>query len=252
MTVGEGILWSTVLIIVFVSIVLLTKHGRWKTFAKVLGIALVLGVLIGAGTWFYFKYQNRPQVVSSLNGINLGMSEVDVTLVKGAADRVLNPDQTPDGSRKTLVYEGSLDSYTYAILRGSKEGMVVTDICDMGGYGRVLGFGTYSSEEDVVEKLGEPSNVSINEKGTRKLLSYPHWNAAFEIEKSDVSKVLRNQPSANALLRRILRYRRRKRKQRVNSESSRLPSIRGQTTIKGGFAQKLAPSCPRNCSLSPV
>lgn len=189
MTVGDGIFWSTILLVAFASIVLITRNKRWKTFLKVLAILVALGVVVGVGIWGYSKYENRPQVMSSLNGIHLGMSEVDVTLQKGEPDKISEIDPTSNGFRKYLLFEGSSDSYTYAILRGKKDSMVVTDICDKGGYGRVLGFGEYSTENAVLEKLGKPSNVSINEKGTEKLLSYPQWNAAFEIEKGNIVQV---------------------------------------------------------------
>lgn len=189
MTIGEGIFWSTVLVIVFTSIILITKYNRWKAFSKGLGIVLALTGLVSAGTWFYFEYQSRPQVATSLSGITLGMSELDVTLAKGAPDEVSELDPISDGFRKYLLYKGSYDSYTYAILRGSKDKLFVTDICDNGGYGKVLGFGEYSSESDIISKLGTPSNVSVNQQGTEKLLSFPQWNAAFEIEKSHAKKV---------------------------------------------------------------
>jgi len=53
MTVGEGIFWSTVLVLVFASVVLLTKHKRWRTFWKVVVVILVLGAFFGVGVWLY-------------------------------------------------------------------------------------------------------------------------------------------------------------------------------------------------------
>lgn len=196
MTIGEGIFWSTVIIVAFASIVLLTKYKRWRAFFKVLAVIVAVGAALGISGWLYYQYDNRPQIVTTLNGISLGMSEVDVTLQKGKPDQVSELDPIEDGYRKFLLYKGFSDAYTYTILRGQKESMVVTDICDKGGYGRVLGFGEYSSEEDVVEKLGKPSNVSVNEKGTEKILSYQKWNAAFEVAQGAVTKVcVTNQPA---------------------------------------------------------
>ncbi len=189
MTVGEGLLWSTVVVVVFVSVVLITKHKRWRTFWKGIAVVAVLGGVLAFGIWLYLAYDGRPQVMTSLNGINLEMSEVDVTLAKGEPDQVSELDKTPDGYRKFLLYKGSYDSYTYAILRGPLDSMRVSDICDKGGYGKVLGFGDYTSERDLVEKLGEPSTVSINQDGTEKLVTYPQWNAAFGIAKGSVTKV---------------------------------------------------------------
>lgn len=189
MTIGEGIFWSTIVIVVFVSIVLLSKYGKWKIFFKCFSVLLGLGGVISLGVWAFSKYENRPQKMNSLNGIHLGMSLVDVTLAKGKPDDESDFDPTPDGFRKFLLYGNFQDSYTYAILRGPKESMIVTDVCDKGGYGRVLGFSKFSSEQSIVEKLGEPSNISINEKGTEKILSFEQWNAAFEIAKGSVVKV---------------------------------------------------------------
>jgi hypothetical protein len=67
--------------------------------------------------------------------------------------------------------------------------MLAADICDQRGYGRVLGFGEFSSEESIRQKLGTPGYESVNEQGTAKILTYPQWNAAFEIEKGSVFKV---------------------------------------------------------------
>ena len=189
MTVGEGILWSTVLVLSFTSIVLLTKHKRWRTFWKAVALFLILGSVVGVVIWLYLQYQDRPQVMASLNGINLGMSEVEITLAKGEPDQISELDPLDDGFRKFLLYKGSLNDYTYAILRGPEGAMSVTAICDKGGYGKVLGFGDYTSEKRLVEKLGAPASTSINKEGTEKLLTYPQWNAAFEIAKGSVIKV---------------------------------------------------------------
>lgn len=189
MTVGEGIFWSTVLVLAFASVVLLTKHKRWRTFWKVVVVSLVLGAFVGVGVWLYLRHQDRPQVMDSLNGITLGMSEVEVTLAKGKPDQISELDTTEDGFRKFLLYKGSQDDFTYAIVRGPERAMSVTDICDKGGYGKVLGFGDYTSEKRLVEKLGAPASTSINKEGTEKLLTYPQWNAAFEIAKGSVIKV---------------------------------------------------------------
>lgn len=189
MSVGDGIFWSTVLVIAFAAIVLLTKSKRWISFFKVLAVFVALGVVSGIGIWGYLKYQDRPRAMSSLNGITLGMSEVDLTLQKGMPDQILSLDPTSDGFKKNLLFKRSGESHTYVQLSGENEkSMVVTIICDYSEYGRVLGFGKYSSETEVLEKFGEPSVVSINENGTKKLLNYPKWSAAFEVEKGTIVK----------------------------------------------------------------
>ena len=47
----------------------------------------------------------------------------------------------------------------------------------------LLGLSRYSSEKEVIEKLGPPGTVSINEAGSEKVMSYPNWYAAFGLKK---------------------------------------------------------------------
>ena len=162
---------------------------RWGTFITFLTVLVVLSTVVGMGAWLYNKYETRPQVMSSLNGINLGMSEVDVTLKKGDPDDTSDRELSENEHSRWLLYLGYGVAYTYAYLRGPKDSMVVVDVCDVGGYGSALGLSSSSSEEEIIEKLGQPSSISLNEDGTAKLISYPQWNAAFEIERGGVNKV---------------------------------------------------------------
>lgn len=189
MAVSDGIIWSTIVIVAFASIILLSMHKRWGTFITFLTVLVVLSTVLGMGAWLYNKNEIRPQVMSSLNGINLGMSEVDVILKKGEPDDTSDSVPGENEYSRWLLYLGYGTSYTYAYLRGPKDSMVVVDVCDVGGYGSALGLSSSSSEEDVIEKLGQPSSISLNEDGTAKLISYPQWNAAFEIDRGRVNKV---------------------------------------------------------------
>lgn len=188
MTIGEGIFWSTIVAVLFASILLLTKHKKWKAFRKVAGGIVALALVSGASIWAYLRYEDRPQEAFELNGVQLGMSEVEITLAKGAPDDVSELEPIPDGFRKILLYNG-YESFTYVILRGPEQSMIAVDICDKGGFGRVQGFGEFSSEESILKKLGRPDFTSVNEQGTAKLLTYSQWNAAYELEKGSVVRV---------------------------------------------------------------
>ena len=188
MTLGEGIIWSTLLIITFISILLLTKHKKWKSFSKILLSFVGVGGIIAISMWQFSIYENRPKLMTSLNKVNLGMREVDVTLAKGEPDKVFNHDDS-EIAYKTLVYGDLLESFTFVSLRKVSDLIVVTDICSNDKYSNVLGFSGYSSETGIIKKLGRPENVSINEKGTSKIISYPKWNASFNIKKNNVTLV---------------------------------------------------------------
>ena len=184
MTIGEGILWSTILVIIFVSILLLTKHQRWRAFLKGLGVVLGFVVLAGVGWWGYVQYGDRPKLATSLQDISLGMTQVEVTLVKGKPDRVLT-----DEDSETLIYDRGESDSDAVFLRGkTPEELVVRDVCSTSSYGSVQGIGRFSSENKLIEKLGEPSSVSINRDGTEKIVTYPEWNAAYGIKRGEVSR----------------------------------------------------------------
>lgn len=188
MTIGEGIFWSTIVLVSFAAIFLLTKKKLWKKVLKGFVFVAGLAALIAGGFWLYDIYGNRPQVMSSLGGIRLGMSEVDVTLKKGKPDEKHELNKISDKYRKYLLYRYKRGANLYAIFDGKKDTMIVTVVCESVISGRVLGFKHYSLEKEIVDKLGPPSQLSINQDATRKILSYPKWNAAFETEKGKITE----------------------------------------------------------------
>ena len=50
MTLGAGILWSTVLLILSAVIYLISVRSKWKTVGKVFGVLFVIGAAIAGGS----------------------------------------------------------------------------------------------------------------------------------------------------------------------------------------------------------
>lgn len=189
MTVGDGIFWSTIVVVVFISIVLLSKYGKWKAFGKGLGIVVLLSALASGGYWGWLQHVNRPQVTTSLNGISLGMTEVEVTLAKGIPTEPAEAKLVEDDKsiKKTLSYDDC-----FVRLRGpTEEDLVVTTVCDTKEWSttKVAGIDTRTSENEVVRKLGQSPNTSVNEEGTIKILNYPKWKAAYFMQKGSVIQI---------------------------------------------------------------
>jgi len=221
MTLGEGIFWSTVLILVAFFLYQVSVKRKWKTVGKVFAILVLVGALIGGGFWGWNVYESRPRIMGELGGVRLGMSPVEVKLLKGVAtqgDEVVELEKmttfTPkqlriieevrarmardkqgerDDDKKfkmTWVYKQSEYSDEHLIIRftGDEQNALRTStICESGGYNRIFGLNTYYLyEESVIKKLGTPSHESISSDGLKKMISYEQWKVAFEIEKNHV------------------------------------------------------------------
>lgn len=159
------------------------KH-KWKLVLKVLGGIVLLISLISAGVGGYYWYKNLPHEVSTLGKISLGMSPVEVTLKLGIPTSGHEEDET--ASTKSYLYKG-YSTIQYIILFDENDRAAL--ICSQEYYNEVFGLGVYDDEEKIIKKLGEPTNVSINETGTSKMISYSQYKVAFDIEKGDVKTV---------------------------------------------------------------
>jgi hypothetical protein len=191
MTLGDGILWSTVLILLAAGIYLLSIKKKWKTFGKVLGVLILIGAAIGGGIWGWMKYQDRPVIVDELNSVRIGMSRLDLKLLKGEPDNDPEPRPQGDSGISTLTWLYDDDEYgsqLWVILAGSEEkGYSAFRICQKGGYYNLLGIRENQSEQAVIDKLGEPTSTSIEASGLKKFINYEPWNVSYQIKKGKVT-----------------------------------------------------------------
>lgn len=134
---------------------------------------------------------DSPEVVNLLDGISLGMTMLQVTLLKGAPDELSEPKPDPKGLKQVAYFKNESfgNIFTYAILRGPRNSMVVFDVCTNSPTTDLFGIKMLKDESKVYEILGKPPVVSINRQGTGKLLTYPKYNLAFELIKGKVSEL---------------------------------------------------------------
>jgi hypothetical protein len=134
---------------------------------------LVLLVTISIGGWLW--WDSRPEVLTELNKISLGMRKVDVTLALGEPDGMVSGlyryDSRPYGAGQQLVFFNDDDLVSRVSLEGSSPDYLLPD-------------GTYNSER-AEEKYGKPNYVSINKDGTRQILSWSRYNLAVEFEQGE-------------------------------------------------------------------
>ncbi|MCB9810405.1 zinc-ribbon domain-containing protein [Candidatus Nomurabacteria bacterium] len=158
------------------------KSSIWRRLLKVvLGfILLIVGIsIIG---FAYQWYKDLPREMDTLGSISLGMKPVDVTLELGKP----NDERINDEGEKGYIYNG-YSGIDYIIVFDEND--KVRRICSENSYREVMGLGKYDSEERIVNKLGKPSNTSVNAEGTRKFISYAKYNVTFEIEQGDARLV---------------------------------------------------------------
>lgn len=171
MTVGDGILWSTVLILLAATIY---QFSVRKLARRVFGGLFLVVVVGGSGMWAWNAYQNRPYIVQELEGVRIGMTPVEVKLLKG------EPSQEGSGGDGQLTWVFVPPTLDVIF---SNETETVYRICHRGFFRGPMGLRFGSSEGDVVNKLGQPTTESISADALSKLISFDRWKVAYGIER---------------------------------------------------------------------
>ena len=167
MSIGAGLLWSTIIALIAIAIWRTTVNKKWKTVGKVVGGIALLGVIVGVAIWGWLKYQDRPQVVTQLAGIAIGMSKAEVTLALGkpTRDTIGFTDGKLGPMRLAYVDEYNKDKMT--LIYFDYDDNAVERICELDGYESLLGFSKYSDEQDIIEK-GDVRGVCTSKSGIVK------------------------------------------------------------------------------------
>lgn len=191
MTLGDGIFWSTVVIVVAGAIYQISVRKRWKLAGRVVGVLILVGFVIGGGIWGWFEYQSRPYIVDQLGGVRLGMKPVQVKLAKGEpTNSHKDPIREEDGTYQMgwgFRESEYSDSMQLVIFFGDTAAeLEVGIVCRFGGYGELLGISFGSPETHVIEVLGEPTHVSVASDGLMKQMSYARWQTSYRIRQGKV------------------------------------------------------------------
>ena len=204
MTVGDGILWSTVLLLLAVAAYQVSVRNKWKAAGKMVGVLLLVVVVVVGGSWGWNRYKDRPREVTELAGVRLGMSSVEVKLAKGAPQNEAEAKTEREGDEYSLLWyfkDGDYSPVVQVRFYGKTEDTLKASVvCDTGA-SRLFGLATYSSERQVVEKLGPPTKTSIAENGLSKVVSFKPYKVAFAVEKGTVTEVCISQSGTVAYAR---------------------------------------------------
>lgn len=185
MSTGDSLILIAIVLAICFVIYKIHQKQKWKLFGKIVGVLIIIGLLIGAGTYAYYWYDNLPYEATQLGKVSLDMTPVEVTLQLGKP----NGDNTNESGVRRFVYMdyGSVD-YFVKFEKDTSGIERVTTVCSGDYMNDIFGLGVYDSEKNIIKKLGEPSNTSVNKDGLSKMISYEKWKVAFLIEKGEVKQ----------------------------------------------------------------
>jgi hypothetical protein len=199
MTIGDGIFYSTILLVLAGSIYAISVRGKWKTVGKVFSVFVLVGAVGGGIFYGYDQYQSRPQsspppakpeplaAVTEYMGIQLGASRVDVTLKHGLPEQESSPTR-PDGKKQDVL---TYDDFSVT-LRGEEVANFVYMVCSDGSWPNardLLGISNNWSEDGVISILGAPSSESIDADGLKKIMNYRELNLSLVLAEGRVDEI---------------------------------------------------------------
>jgi hypothetical protein len=187
MSIGDGIFFSAILLSV-VGLYAATKdRWNWKRIAKWgIGAPVALGAFLATGLWGYSTYENRSTKQTQFEGVSLSSSSSDVRFLKGEPihknssedlwvyDAHSGSSQSEDAVLLVQFRNERIRHITY----WANERQIVNPY--------LLGFTIGSNYEAVLQKLGEPSNVSTSADGLNRVLSFEKYNCFFEFQRGRV------------------------------------------------------------------
>ena len=155
---------------------------RW-----IIGLPLLIGLAAWGASSIDSWMSDRPRHISELEGIDIGMTPTEVTLVKGAPSTD-GPMKADDNSwKQAMVFDDLL-----VLFKGSsEEALRVSRVCLTAprAYQEVIGVGGADSEKDVVRHLGQPDSEKIDADGLGKQSYFDQYNLMLRFEKAQVSGI---------------------------------------------------------------
>lgn len=190
MSLGTSLFLIVLLGLTLYGLVQINKKKKWRLVGKILAVLVLINVIVGLAVWGWYAYKGRPQPISELGGVSLGMTPLEVTLALGKPTTTWLQNEIIPSRR--YFYDNYDGSHRYSVKFSPSEETppdVVQVICSNNPVDEIFGLGKYDSEDEVTKKLGTPSSQSIRVDGLAKMISYKKWNVAFEIRQGVISTV---------------------------------------------------------------
>lgn len=186
MSIGAGILYSTIAILLFAAFWLITSRRGWKTVGKVTAFVVGLILIVTIGFWGWDGYSKRAVRLDALDGVRVGMTRGDVQVEKGEPGQT---SEVSDDNLLALTYTKSYSSERLMVgIDGSEIHSKVFRVCQFGGL-RLFGLDDYSTEADVRKKFGTPDEEALADSGLSKRLTFEKYNLWTTIEAGKLAGV---------------------------------------------------------------
>ena len=121
------------------------------------------------------------------------MSPLEVKLAKGAPKNEAEAKTEKENDQYFMFWNFKEGDYsptvTVTFYGKTEDGLKAAIVCEEDGYSKLFGLGRFSSEKEVVEKLGAPTNTSIAENGLSKAVSFKPYKVGFAIAKGTVTEL---------------------------------------------------------------
>ena len=143
--------------------------------------------VLGVG-WVIYQFNSEwskePQVQIEYWGLSLGSSKSDVKFMKGEPKEINEGKmgeswEFTDGVGESIFRVDFVDNSIARVMRIGQDG---------GFYRSIQGIlPGYSNLETILEKLGDPSNISISEDKSSSIYNFDEYNLFFGLTKNKVN-----------------------------------------------------------------
>jgi hypothetical protein len=212
---GTGIFLSSVVLAVVLLYGITKDRWSWRRIVKrtalVLLCTIVLGTVIGVGIYQWQQLPQKPERQTSYAGLRLGMTQDEVTYVKGYPPFILIEDedkgfvQSVDATKLEkgkhvndyqLWSYGANEHYINVIFNPTRTAVVnITCVSLKTRFDcpYLAGVQDGDSEQDVLRKLGTPTSSKI--EGSTKEMTYRDLNVRVRLTKERVYMLAVRDPS---------------------------------------------------------
>ena len=177
MTLGDGILASTVLVLLSIAIWQIVGRLKFLFTLRNIAVAVALSCLATLGFMAWQRYEQRPKKPDEVRNITLGMTQADVLVELGKPS---DPKIRNNEKHITDLWNYESEDLSFYVAYDSDNKKVVA-MCEQSPRLQTP-FGYKMTQKDITEKLGEYASASYTKNQLMKRIDFPNFNVAFYVQ----------------------------------------------------------------------